>query len=486
MFKRTKCSEVCNIFDYMEDQLSGKHGEMPFTNHPNHKRVLELVNRVVEINKLNYEMMTHLLMESSKLSEFDVNMSFSANKLKEISEELTSSSSMNMAVVQETTASINVVSESLDQSSEVLENISYKSHALMKANKENVEQLEGISHIKNIVFDNAKMMEDKICALENMSREVDEIVEGVRAIAEQTNLLALNASIEAARAGEQGRGFAVVAEEIRKLAESTKSKLGDMQSFTHNIREATTDSIKGVQTTITSIEEMGIRMDSVSKSFEDGLENLNETVVHIQNLSGTITEINSSAQEITGAMNGVAIESEKINHMSREVSEQSKSSYEYAKRIGDIDENIYQQIQGIFSNMEKGIINLSNKQFIAIIDRAILAHEKWIHKLIEMVQRESVQAIQTNGNKCEFGHFYRGMKVDHPDIKPIWDSIDDVHKTLHHNGHYVIEAIKVDNMDTAHKILKETEQLSIQIIAKLTQIKDQAEQLDKKNKKVFI
>ena len=101
-------------------------------------------------------------------------------------------------------------------------------------------EIQALVGVKEALDQGTAVIDD----LNNSSREVGPIIEGIFVIARKTNMLALNAAIEAARAGEQGKGFAVVAEEVRRLAEAVTSSTQKVEGFVEGLRERTRSAVE--------------------------------------------------------------------------------------------------------------------------------------------------------------------------------------------------------------------------------------------------
>ena len=110
--------------------------------------------------------------------------------------------------------------------------------------------------------------ESSIDRLQNVMDEVSEFAQTIGSITAQTNLLALNASIEAARAGEHGKGFAVVAEEVRVLAEDSKTASESIKGIIGYIGELLEKVQDANKRNVTSIEEGLSQIDGARQEAE--------------------------------------------------------------------------------------------------------------------------------------------------------------------------------------------------------------------------
>ena len=108
------------------------------------------------------------------------------------------------------------------------------------------------------------------------SKRIEDITSVINSIAFQTNILALNAAVEAARAGEHGKGFAVVAQEVRALA-------GRSANAVKEIEQLIGDTLRKVSEGHALSERTRLAMDDI--------------IIHIDNISQLVTEINHASRE---------------------------------------------------------------------------------------------------------------------------------------------------------------------------------------------
>ena len=250
------------------------------------------------LQKLIGEIQTNADMVASAAKK----MTIAAEDVAWSSNQQSASSLEIAAAMEQSTVSINLMSDSANQA----QTISGDSESLMNETSGVVsEAVNRIAKIATVV----EQASQTVRTLGQESENVSKIVLVIKEVADQTNLLALNAAIEAARAGEQGRGFAVVADEVRKLAERT------------------TQSTQEITTMISSMQSSA--RDAVT-CIEDAVANVNEGVILTKRVGESVSRLGASSHEVK----------EVIIDVSSALREQNAASNEIARNVEQIAQTI--------------------------------------------------------------------------------------------------------------------------------------------------
>lgn len=237
--------------------------------------------------------------------------------------------SMNDSV-GEMVKSIATIDERTKEMLEISDDIWRRMESYVEIMDYAVESMRDIEKKANLTGESVQNLEKVIAEISAFAGEISEITA-------QTNMLALNASIEAARAGEQGKGFSVVAEEIRVLAEHSKSA---------------STSIKTV------VDNVLAMLDGVKQSNAQNLISVDAGISHISNARQEAKELGKLQADSRGKTEQIATNSEQTNQHSLQVREM-------AEQMADLVQNSLNRADSIVdeaTNQEK-ITDMTEQTF---------------------------------------------------------------------------------------------------------------------------
>lgn len=199
------------------------------------------------------------------------------------------------------------------------------------------EQTEKVAEMLVNVKNNFAQVNEEGVRLSEQVNEILNIVTTVSNVADQTNLLALNAAIEAARAGEAGRGFAVVSDEIRKLAENSKSAVNVINNSLVVFTGKVSGLVEQINNQFSQLEESNKTLENVL----NGNRKSTKQIVVVANLIANLVQQLSSETDRLSSIN------ENMHSLAAIAEENSASSEEMSANVSEYSEKIKELIMNI-------------------------------------------------------------------------------------------------------------------------------------------
>jgi len=406
----------------------------------------------------------NLLMKFGELNIAIDNFSRIFNDVAKLVEVTSTSVNDSTNMVEEIASSTTTIANSAQNVSVTVEKVTEE----VKVSDEAILNMK--DSVNTTIVESHEISEQAI-TLKIKSEKIADILKTITDIADQTNLLALNAAIEAARAGEAGRGFAVVADEIRKLAESTRSSANEVGAILTELKNgigSISDRIRAFDEKVKIIDESASTVSERLKNILSEVEKLDKDA---SNLAAITQEQSASVEEISASMQSLAKSALQMGEEVRASNERAQSLLKEVSDVKALLNEVSQQFRNLANSLSREVFVYSESEIVEVIDNAIRAHENWVSKVEESINKKQTYLdVILDANFCRFGSIYHFVKPP-ARISQKWYALDKPHERVHQLGCAVDQALRRKDFDGARQIFKEILSTKDELIGIMQDIK---------------
>ena len=318
----------------------------------------KMIKSTAKMQKALKDIIQAVTIESDNVAKAIDNVENNINELNNNMVDVSATTEELSASLEETAATTEEMNASTSEIEKSVEDMALKTQEGLNSAKEiynradklkdsAVEAQKSADNVRKVIDEKLKTAIEKSKSVER----INSLAEGILQITSQTNLLALNAAIEAARAGDVGKGFAVVAEEIRKLAESSKETVMEIQEITKNVLESVTSLKEGANDALQFIEVQVVpdyknQVDTGEQYSKDAymVENLikdfsissEELLKATQNIAVAVNEVTLAANEGAAGSTNIADKTTNIVSLTEKVLSKAEESKKSSEKLLDV------------------------------------------------------------------------------------------------------------------------------------------------------
>ncbi len=265
------------------------------------KDFVKLVNKFVNINSLNEELLSIENEVDASIKEIDntyEKMSINYNSFKELSNYLNTTT--------------HDLENYITEVSKLMGNITKTSDKISENESEGLNLAINESKLLKDLRNKLNQIDSSLLNIRKNSKVINQFSDNIETIGKQTTLLSLNASIEASRSYNFHKGFEIIAKDVKKLSDKSSHLAIEIREQIKEIYVEIQSSIEMSNSLIETFSSLNSKFNNFIEQFDINKNDIQFIVKSINEESENLNRILNISNELTNTSN--KLESNIDNH----------------------------------------------------------------------------------------------------------------------------------------------------------------------------